>query len=112
MPHISKRSHEGLLIIDHSESPGVTPEDVNGMGPIVGKGQTFEAPIVQCCHCNVGVILNPLRNRPRNYCQKCDAYVCDQAGCLTNCLPFEKVVDRALELGAKGLPAGGTIWIP
>lgn len=111
MAHQSKRSHEGLLIIDHSESPGVTPEDCNGIGPIVGKGEVAKMPTLQCCHCNVTVILNPLRNRPRNYCSKCDAYVCDQAGCNAQCVPFEKIADRILEQGAKGLPVGD-LWLP
>jgi hypothetical protein len=112
MPHISKRSHEGLLIIDHSESPGITADDLQGKpGIAVGGGTVAKMPTLQCCHCNVTVILNPLRNRPRNYCSKCDAYICDQPGCNAQCVPFEKIVDRIQEAGAKNIPVGD-VWLP
>lgn len=100
---MSKRDFEGLLIIDHSESPGLTAEDTGGIGPVVGKGQVYKSPTITCVHCQVIVILNPLRTRPRNYCPKCDDYICD--GCVVlPCRPFQKLVDETMEKVIKGLP--------
>lgn len=72
----SKRKFEGCLIIDHRESPGITPEQAR-FGPAVGKGKMLEAPTYSCVHCQRVVIMNPLRTRARVYCGKCDDYVCD-----------------------------------
>ena len=99
----SKRKFEGLLIVDHRESPGLTAEQVRGHGPVVGKGQMAELATRTCVHCQRIVIENPLRTRPRHYCQKCDDYQCDDCA-NAECVPFAKVVDLALEAGAKGLP--------
>jgi hypothetical protein len=67
-----------------------------------GPGAIFESATIQCAHCNVTVILNPKRTRQRGYCQKCDAYVCDNRVCNTMCTPIHKL----LEIGMKnpGLP--------
>ena len=92
----SKRSQEGYLLIDHRESPGVSADLVHRSGkdaPVVGKNATFESATITCSHCQAVVILNPLRTRPRNYCAKCDHYVCDRPACLTECLPLKKVLD-------------------
>lgn len=78
----SKRKFEGLLIVDHRESPGVTPEQARGHGPAVGAGQLLETPTYTCVHCQRIVIMNPLRTRPRVYCQKCDDYTCDECEAL------------------------------
>lgn len=91
-----KRAHEGYLLIDHRDSPGV-PLDLLlsiGLPPECGKG-VYESPTVTCCHCNAVVILNPMRTRPRGYCAKCDAYVCDNHGCNVECRPFAKLLDDA-----------------
>lgn len=70
--------------------------------------QTIEAPgikvgiqewdMLTCCHCNRVVKLLPagFRKRPRNYCAKCDHYVCDSAGCNAECNPFMQSVLLAL----------------
>lgn len=97
----SKRKFEGCVIIDHRDSPGVTPEQVQGRGPVVGKGQLFESATYSCVHCQRVVILNPLRTRPRSYCQKCDDYQCDDCSVLP-CKPFAQVIDEILNAGAKG----------
>lgn len=81
----SKRNLEGYLLIDHRASPGT---------PQVPEGRILEAPTITCSHCNAVVILNPMRTRPRNYCAKCDHYVCDKAGCIVGCNPFMKQVDE------------------
>jgi len=107
----SKRKFEGLLIIDHRDSPGLTPEQVRGHGPAIGKGQFFEAPTLTCRHCTITVVLNPLRNTPRHYCQKCDDYICDPCSALP-CMPFQKIVDETMNQAIKGLSTDGGIIIP
>lgn len=93
----SKRSLEGYLQIDHRDSPGL-PEDFArkiGLAPgAVAEGTNFETPVITCSHCNVTVILNPLRTRPRNHCKKCDAYICDNATCNLECKPFSQLLDE------------------
>jgi hypothetical protein len=68
----SKPRREGLLTIDHRNSPGVSAEFVRASGlsaPVVRAGQVFESATVTCAHCNVVVVLNPDRTRPRGYCR-------------------------------------------
>lgn len=92
----TKPRREGYLLIDHRNSPGVDPELIRASGkaaPIVGPGQIFESPTITCCHCGVGVILNPNRTRPRGYCRSCDQYVCDSPVCSAECKPFIKTLD-------------------
>ena len=60
-------------------------------------GELFECATVTCCHCGVIVILNPDRERPRNYCRKCDNYVCDNPNCSKECAPKHKTFDHAQE---------------
>ncbi len=94
MPSTLRR--EGYLLIDHRNSPGVDYELIRSVGkdtPNVGAGQLYESPTVTCCHCGVGVILNPNRSRPRGYCRKCDNYVCDNPTCNAECKPFLKTLD-------------------
>lgn len=76
----SKRSHEGVILIDHRNSPGVTEEMSRFTNLPVGAGQgVFESPTFTCSHCQRVVVMNPARTRSRGYCKKCDHYVCD--GC-------------------------------
>ena len=96
----SKRRHEGCLLIDHRESPGVpcNPAMMGKPDPmLVGAGHSMESATVTCSHCQVVVVLNPLRSRPRGYCQKCDRYVCDSPLCNLECRPFEAVIEQAQE---------------
>ena len=96
----SRPRREGLLLIDHRYSPGVSAELVRASGlnaPVVGAGQVFESATVTCAHCGVVVILNPDRARPRGYCRGCDRYVCDSPGCNKECRPFEKLLDAMQE---------------
>ncbi len=111
----SKRSDEGLLIIDHRASPGV-PDDwmpnAKDMPPRSGQG-LFEVPTYTCNHCPQVVVMNPLRRRPRGYCRKCDSYICDRCnGILAatrECKPYEQVLDELQEQGLKEQDYGGTI---
>lgn len=104
-----KRNHEGYLLIDNRDSPGVSAEFVRASGqpaPIVGPGQTFESATITCAHCNAIVILNPLRTRPRNYCAKCDAYVCDSPWCASNCRPFARLLEDAYNQAQRNISGG------
>lgn len=65
----SLRSLENYLLIDDRAS----------------GGGVREVPTLTCCHCNVQVIVNPLRTRERNHCRKCHAYVCDSPHCVAEC---------------------------
>lgn len=65
----SLRSLENYLMIDDRAS----------------GGGLREVATLTCCHCQVQVVLNPLRTRERNHCRKCHAYVCDRPGCVAEC---------------------------
>ena len=90
----TKKSLEGYLLIDHTMSPGT---------PAVPEGTIFEMATMQCCHCQAEVIPNPLRQRPRNYCAKCDRYVCDTPACIAECNNFDKVLDLLQEQAFRNL---------
>lgn len=110
----SKRRHEGYLIVDHRESPGVpfNPAMIGKPDTMpVGRGITMESATVTCVHCQVVVVLNPLRTKPRGYCQKCDRYVCDSPFCNRECRPFEAVIEQAQERDLRTL-ALGQITVP
>lgn len=82
---LTKRSQEGVILIDHRNSPGISPEFMranNLSGPAVEGGKVYESAVVVCKHCGTDVILNPNRSRDREYCRACDGYVCDKCGLL------------------------------
>jgi hypothetical protein len=94
---LSKRSQEAYILIDHRNSPGISPEFVRANGldaPAVGAGQTFESAMVVCHCCQADVVLNPNRTRERAWCWKHDAYTCDNCAAAqkagAECVPAEK----------------------
>ena len=92
----SKRSREGYLYISPGEGPTLSLEEAAKTGKdIAGAGRRglFESATVRCSHCHSIVVLNPERSRPRNWCSKCDSYICDSPGCNAGCLPMDKVFD-------------------
>jgi len=108
----TKRSHEGVLSIDHRESPGITPELTRYTNLPRGAGQgLFETPTFTCNHCNHIVVMNPVRTRSRGYCGKCDHYICDrceairfQTGiCLTHEEFLDDITEKALKDESKGV---------
>ena len=102
----SLKDGSGYLIIDHSESPGISLEDIplalRGTTPVVGKNEVYERDIQFCAHCGSQVILNPLRERPRSYCAKCDHYICDNPICNKTCSPLSALLENADNLINKG----------
>jgi hypothetical protein len=75
-----KTSHDGELMIDHRNSPGLPPNVARQMGyppELVGEGKQMYAPTLGCPHCGGHVVLNPQRKRPRAHCYKCNQYICD-----------------------------------
>ena len=92
----SLKRHEGYLIIDNRGLPAV-PRHPSGLFDSPGANQVYECATVTCAHCNTIVILRPDRSRPRNYCRKCDAYICDNPACLAGCLPYDKLLDQLQE---------------
>lgn len=68
----SLKRHDGELMIDNRAAGGPVP----GMGNV----RYVEAPTITCAHCAGVWMVNPNRTRPRNYCRKCDRYICDSCG--------------------------------
>lgn len=98
--------HSGYLIIDHSSSPGISedeiPDRLRTSAIATPEGTISERDIQFCTHCQRSIILNPLRERPRGYCPKCDHYICDSCYSIYSksfeCIPVKKVLDT-LEKG-------------
>lgn len=98
----SLRDHEGYLLLDHSNSPGVPDEVSVSVGLPVGSGMgLFEAPTFTCHHCqSVGVIDPKRSNGMAYYCKGCSHLICDPCGeekVKTGvCRTFEQRVDEFL----------------
>lgn len=92
----SLKDHAGYLFIDHRDSPGISPEEAAKVPGAIssGKGELFEADVKMCSHCERAILLNPARERPRGYCQKCNHYICDEPGCNIECNPIRKLLDQ------------------
>lgn len=107
----SKRSHEGYLLMNHNDSPGVPDAVLQTVNPALPMGAgrgLFEAPTITCSHCQRVVIMNPLRTRDRAYCAKCDRYLCDECGAALAasgvCRPFTQIIEEVQEQAATGEP--------
>ena len=104
----SKRRHEGYVIIDNRASPGVTKEFVASSAKRalpVGEGKVLEASTITCAHCQRGVILNPQRSHDREWCSKCDHYLCDNCGLVRKidgaCRNMKQLLDQLQEKAFK-----------
>ena len=99
--------HAGYFMIDHRNSPGLSASDVAHVpGAIaVPGGQQLEADTKQCRHCERTILLRSDRVRPRGYCQRCDAYICDACAATMAvtgvCRPFARIVDEAQTIAEK-----------
>jgi hypothetical protein len=70
----------GEIMIDHRASPGIPADKARMLGyepEQVAEGKLFEAATKTCCHCGTIVVLNPLRQRERATCFRCNDYICD-----------------------------------
>lgn len=92
-------THLGYYMVDHRNSPGITGK-IAEMDPSkmpVGANTMMETDIVTCSHCQAVVRLNPYRDsatHPRNWCAKCDRYICDAPVCLMQCRPYLAYLDE------------------
>jgi hypothetical protein len=97
----------GYLVIDHRDSPGLSPADVAGVpGAIAAPGGVLtEHDVAMCSHCQKGVLLHPGRVRARAVCPKCHHFICDRCESIRVasgvCRPFEAVLDDAAERATK-----------
>lgn len=112
----SVRRHEGYLLVDHSQGPGLTPEMERAMGLPEGAGSTlFECAVYTCSHCEAGVLVDPRRQRERGYCPKCEHVICDRCNAVRaanggECKTFKQVIEEVQERVAREEQAqGGSI---
>lgn len=102
----SLKDHSSYLIVDHTNSPGISESDIplplRGIVIPIPSGEILERDIQFCAHCGSQVVLNPLRERPRGYCAKCDHYICDNPICHKECIPLAKILDKNAILISKG----------
>lgn len=100
----SLKAGAGYLLIDHTNSPGLSAADVAILpgAVVMPGGSVFERDIKQCSHCQRDVALEPLRTRDRGYCGKCNSYICDGCDAIRvktgACVPMAKRFDQALEM--------------
>lgn len=101
----SLKRHEGYIMVDNRASPGL-PEDIAraaGYDPEQCRaGGLFEAATLTCSHCGNAFVKNPLRTRPRPYCNQCDHYICDicdgvRQQPLYEHRPFNQMMDEVIE---------------
>ena len=79
MPFL-KTANDGEITIDHSASPGLTPDQARRFdypAEFVGEGKRMSTATVGCPHCGSCVVLNPMRLRERAHCYQCNKYICD-----------------------------------
>jgi hypothetical protein len=113
---VSKRSHEGYLLVDNSAGPGVSADMLAELErragkratvTAVGEGQKTEVPVLTCPHCQKQMVVNLMRTRERAWCRKCDHYICDECDLIRklgddSCK--HRFLERAAERAARGLP--------
>ena len=117
-----KRAQEGWLFVDNSfavrNSPNPYPTETDLLRARA-RGYAFdgmqvpvyESATATCSHCNAQVILRPDRTRAREYCAKCDAYLCDGCGFRRKhgaaCVPMLQRIETIQERAARGLVIAG-----
>ena len=67
----SLKRFEGELTVDNRAGGGI---------PGVGMPRFAEVATLRCWHCSAAYIKNPQRIRPREFCRKCNNYICDACG--------------------------------
>lgn len=61
------------------------------------KAGTWEFETRTCAHCNTVVYMHPERQRERQSCKKCYAYICDHCSPL-HCTPVKQSIDLGLDI--------------
>lgn len=81
----SKRNQEGYLLIDHTNSPGVSQAFAQAHNLPVGVmgGRMMESALQVCHICGGDIVLGGDRSKMMAYCQRHDRYSCD------NCVKTE-----------------------
>jgi phage terminase large subunit GpA-like protein len=102
----SLRSHEGYMLIDNRNTPGVSDAEMVAMGYPVGAGRgLYESATYTCSHCNAVVVIEPKRTRDRGYCRKCSQRICDGCNALYakafECIPMSMIVEQVQEAAEK-----------
>ena len=93
----------GYLIVDHSNSPGLTPADVAHLpGAVaVGAGQVYESDTYVCSHCTRDILLHAPKERmhERGLCPKCFRFICNRCNALRlktgECVPMAARLEQA-----------------
>jgi hypothetical protein len=106
MKIFSKREREGYVSVDHRNSPGLSEEWAAEASKATGVqidavpgGTHFQSPTFKCAHCPRQVVMRPDRTRARNYCTRCDWYICDDCALLRKisnvaCRPYQRYLDQ------------------
>lgn len=104
----SKREREGVVLIDHRNSPGISEEFIRKNkidAPAVPGGQTFESALRVCHHCQRDIILLPNRAKEANWCWSCDHDICDMCAAARaagqQCNPFIRRMEKHFNRIAK-----------
>lgn len=98
----AQKSREGYILIDHRASPGFTEEQAQTLNlpfHLTKEGKVFETGSLTCSHCKNAVLKNPLRQRERAHCHKCNHYICDLCEAQTRepdyiHMPYEGVIEK------------------
>ena len=80
---MSLKNHEGYLLVDHHDSPGI-PDEVavkSGLPPGVGR-KKYEAACFTCAHCEAVVVKDPKVTRESTKCVGCQHLLCRGCGYL------------------------------
>lgn len=64
---------EGELMIDNRAAGGIPGAGLGGV-------RFLERSTITCAHCAAVYVKNPERVRAREFCRKCDRYICDHCG--------------------------------
>ena len=76
---LTQRDKEGYLLIDHSQTQGVSDEVMMANGMPIGSGHgKFEAPTFTCSHCEAVCIVRMPRAEAIPYCPKCSHHICNK----------------------------------
>lgn len=114
----SLRSHEGYMLIDNRNTPGISDAEMVAAGYPVGAGRgLFESATYTCSHCHAVVVIEPKRTRERGFCRGCQQRVCD--GCATvmaktfECRSMAKLIDEVMEAAVRQTdPPPTTLILP